>query len=85
MTRLVNKLQRKLDKEYGIFGDIIVKESDDRHNVQIIFEENDYLYEALNCFSITMYDEVEAFINTILDKYGLYFELESNCVATISI
>ena len=79
---LINKLQRSLNKEYGEFGRIIVREGE-RGQIEVIFEENDYLYEALNCYDVTMCDKVNAFIDNILSPYGLYMELENSCIGEI--
>lgn len=81
-TTLINKLQKALNKEYGAFGRIVVREGE-HSQIEVIFEENEYLYEALNCYDITMYDTVSAFIDNILAPYGLYMELENSCIGTI--
>ena len=81
-STIINKLQKVLDKKYGKFGRIIIRE-DEKGIIEVIFEENDYLYIALNCYNVTMYDEVNEVIDKILSPYNLYMELENNCVGKI--
>ena len=81
-STIINKLQKVLDKKYGEFGRIIIRE-DEKGIIEVIFEENDYLYIALNCYNVTMCDEVNEVIDKILSPYNLYMELENNCVGKI--
>lgn len=81
-STIINKLQKVLDKKYGEFGRIIIRE-DEKGIIEVIFEENDYLYIALNCYNVTMFDEVDEVIAKILYPYNLYMELENNCVGKI--
>lgn len=81
-STIINKLQKVLDKKYGEFGRIIIRE-DEKGIIEVIFEENDYLYIALNCYNVTMFDEVDEVIDKILSPYNLYMELENNCVGKI--
>ena len=81
-STIINKLQKVLDKKYGKFGRIIIRE-DEKGIIEVIFEENDYLYIALNCYNVTMFDEVDEVIDKILSPYNLYMELENNCVGKI--
>lgn len=81
-STIINKLQKVLDKKYGEFGRIIIRE-DEKGIIEVIFEENDYLYIALNCYNVTMFDEVDEVIAKILSPYNLYMELENNCVGKI--
>ena len=81
-STIINKLQKVLDKKYGKFGRIIIHE-DEKGIIEVIFEENDYLYIALNCYNVTMFDEVNEVIDKILSPYNLYMELENNCVGKI--
>ena len=81
-STIINKLQKVLNKKYGEFGRIIIRE-DEKGIIEVIFEENDYLYTALNCYNVTMFDEVDEVIAKILSPYNLYMELENNCVGKI--
>lgn len=82
---IINKLQKVLDKEYGIFGNIIVRESDRENVVEVIFEENDYLYDALNCYDFEMNERVNNTLEKVLEPYGLYMELYDSCIGHIYI
>ena len=61
-STIINKLQKVLDKKYGEFGRIIIRE-DEKGIIEVIFEENDYLYIALNCYNVAMCDEVDEVID----------------------
>ena len=81
LERICKELNKKLNKEYGEYGNIICTIENDDH-VKVAFEENDYLYYALN-FDMEANDKVDSFINNILEKYDTYFELENSCIMTI--
>lgn len=80
LERICKELNDKLNKEYGECGNIIC--SIENNYVKVVFEENDYLYYALN-FDMEANDKVDSFINNILEKYDTYFELENSCIMTI--
>ena len=84
-TTIINKLQEVLNKEYGIFGDIIVRQSNKERIIEIIFEENDYLYDALNCYDLEMNEKVNNTLEEVLEPYGLYMELYNSCIGHIYI
>lgn len=84
-TTIINKLQEVLNKEYGIFGDIIVRQSNKERIIEVIFEENDYLYEALNCYDLEMNEKVNNTLEEVLESYGLYMELYNSCIGHIYI
>ena len=76
LERIREELNKKLNKKYGEYGNIICTIENDDH-VKVNFEENYYLYDGL-------YDEkVYDFIDGILKKYDTYFELENSCIMTI--
>ena len=75
LERICKELDNKLNKKYGDFGKVICSIEND--HVKVIIEENYYLYECI-------YDEeVDEFINNILEKYDTYYELENSCIMTI--
>ena len=78
LERICKELNKKLTKEYGEYGNIIC--SIENNYVKVVFEENDYLYYALN---FDYEEKVYNFINNILEKYDTYYELENNCIMTI--
>ena len=80
LERICKELNKKLTKEYGEYGNIIC--SIENNYVKVVFEENDYLYYALN-YDMEANDKVDSFINNILKKYDTYFELENSCIMTI--
>ena len=80
LNKICKELNDKLTKEYGKYGNIIC--SIESNHVKVIFEENDYLYYALN-FDMEAYDKINTFIDNILEKYDTYFELENSCIMTI--
>lgn len=75
LEKIRKELDNKLNKEYGDFGNIICSIEVD--HVKVIFEENYYLYECI------YEEEVDEFINNILEKYDTYYELENSCIMTI--
>ena len=80
LERICKELNKKLTKEYGEYGNIVCTIEND--HVKVVFEENDYLYYALN-YDMEANDKVDSFINNILKKYDTYFELENSCIMTI--
>ena len=80
LKRIMEELNKKLTKEYGEYGNIVCTIEND--HVKVVFEENDYLYYALN-YDMEANDKVDSFINNILKKYDTYFELENSCIMTI--
>ena len=80
LEQICKKLNDKLTKEYGEYGNIICTIEGD--HVKVIFEENDYLYYALN-FDMESNDKVSNYIDNILEKYDTYYELENSCIMTI--
>ena len=80
LERICKELNKKLTKEYGKYGNIICTIEDD--HIKVVFEENDYLYYALN-FDMESNDKVSNYINNILEKYDTYYELENSCIMTI--
>lgn len=78
LERICKELNKKLTKEYGEYGNIIC--SIENNYVKVVFEENDYLYYALN---FDYEEKVYNFIDNILKKYDTYFELENSCIMTI--
>lgn len=78
LERICKELNKKLTKEYGEYGNIIC--SIENNYVKVVFEENDYLYYALN---FDYEEKVYNFIDGILEKYDTYFELENSCIMTI--
>lgn len=80
LERICKELNKKLTKEYGEYGNIIC--SIENNYVKVVFEENDYLYYALN-FDMVSNDKVSNYIDNILKKYNTYFELENSCIMTI--
>ena len=80
LERICKELNKKLTKEYGEYGNIIC--SIENNYIKVVFEENDYLYYALN-YDMEANDKVDSFINNILEKYDTYFELENSCIMTI--
>ena len=80
LERICKELNKKLTKEYGEYGNIVC--SIENNYIKVVFEENDYLYYALN-YDMEANDKVDNFINNILKKYDTYFELENSCIMTI--
>ena len=80
LKRIMEELNKKLTKEYGEYGNIVC--TIENNYVKVVFEENDYLYYALN-YDMEANDKVDSFINNILEKYDTYFELENSCIMTI--
>ena len=80
LEQICKELNDKLTKEYGEYGNIICTIEGD--HVKVIFEENDYLYYALN-FDMESNDKVSNYIDNILEKYNTYYELENSCIMTI--
>ena len=78
LERICKELNKKLTKEYGEYGNIVCSIEND--HVKVVFEENDYLYYALN---FDYEEKVYNFIDGILEKYDTYFELENSCIMTI--
>ena len=78
LERICKELNKKLTKEYGEYGNIVCTIEND--HVKVVFEENDYLYYALN---FDYEEKVYNFIDGILEKYDTYFELENSCIMTI--
>lgn len=78
LERICKELNKKLTKEYGEYGNIIC--SIENNYIKVVFEENDYLYYALN---FDYEEKVYNFIDGILEKYDTYFELENSCIMTI--
>ena len=83
LEQICKELDNKLNKRYGKYGNIICLI--ENNHVKVIFEENDYLYYALNFLNFDMeaYDKINTFIDNILEKYDTYFELENSCIMTI--
>ena len=80
LERICKELSKKLTKENGEYGNIIC--SIENNYIKVVFEENDYLYYALN-YDMEANDKVDSFINNIFKKYDTYFELENSCIMTI--
>ena len=80
LKRIMEELNKKLTKEYGEYGNIVC--TIENNYVKVVFEENDYLYYALN-YDMEANDKVDSFINNILEKYDTYYELENSCIMTI--
>lgn len=80
LEQICKELNDKLTKEYGEYGNIICTIEGD--HVKVIFEENDYLYYALN-FDMESNYKVSNYIDNILEKYDTYYELENSCIMTI--
>ena len=80
LERICKELNKKLTKEYGEYGNIVCTIEND--HIKVVFEENDYLYYALN-FDMESNDKVSNYIDNILKKYDTYFELENSCIMTI--
>ena len=80
LERICKELSKKLTKEYGEYGNIIC--SIENNYIKVVFEENDYLYYALN-YDMEANDKVSNYIDNILKKYDTYFELENSCIMTI--
>ena len=80
LEQICKELDNKLNKRYGEYGNIICLI--ENNHVKVIFEENDYIYYALN-FDMEAYDKINTFIDNILEKYDTYFELENSCIMTI--
>ena len=80
LEQICKKLNDKLTKKYGEYGNIIC--TIEGEHVKVVFEENDYLYYALN-FDMESNDKVSNYINNILEKYDTYYELENSCIMTI--
>ena len=78
LERICKELNKKLTKVYGEYGNIIC--SIENNYIKVVFEENDYLYYALN---FDYEEKVYNFIDGILKKYDTYFELENSCIMTI--
>ena len=80
LEQICKELDNKLTKEYGEYGNIIC--TIEGEHVKVVFEENDYLYYALN-FDMESNDKVSNYIDNILEKYDTYYELEYSCIMTI--
>ena len=80
LERICKELNKKLTKEYGEYGNIVC--TIENNYIKVVFEENDYLYYALN-YDMEANDKVDSFINNILEKYDTYYELENSCIMTI--
>ena len=80
LKRIMEELNKKLTKEYGEYGNIVC--TIENNYVKVVFEENDYLYYALN-YDMEANDKIDSFINNILEKYDTYYELENSCIMTI--
>ena len=80
LEQICKELDNKLTKEYGEYGNIIC--TIEGEHVKVVFEENDYLYYALN-FDMESNDKVSNYIDNILEKYDTYYELENSCIMTI--
>lgn len=77
---LTRKINTMLTKFAGDLGDFHL--SNEKDYIEIIFEENECLYQAFNCYNIALTDMLDKKFNEILPE-NLYYELENNCVARI--
>ena len=84
IDKLTMELQTKLDKQFGEYGEILVR-NDGNCLIEVIFEENYFLYDALNCYVLAFNVEVENFFDKILQKYDTYMELYNNCIGHIFV
>ena len=84
IDKLTMELQTKLDKQFGEYGEILVR-NDGNCLIEVIFEENYFLYDALNCYVLAFNVEVENFFDKILQKYDTYMELYNSCIGHIFV
>ena len=84
IDKITMELQTKLDKQFGEYGEILVR-NDGNCLIEVIFEENYFLYDALNCYVLAFNVEVENFFDKILQKYDTYMELYNSCIGHIFV